>query len=344
MILTVTLPGFSLDNITVAMRRGHKVHIVADSYGEGGGHFEKLISLGSGVSSAAPRAEFNGTELKVYVQRRAPRAPVAPAPQDHSPSISPPFSPSSPSSSSISSLSSMSLATSPSMTGSSAFVNAEDEPPIVTRSTADYPDSLHKKRGSRSLCGPEAAKAAAKKAREEAAQRAREEAKALPKVGRRVVLGKEARAAEDQSGKSSSSLQPLAVPPGRNGTIKGRSPSPISPVSISDSNSSGDSTSTRSSIDSAYTDPSSVDESSSTSPARPKFRGSNLTLRPADRTSFLEASLREDQRRAGEGGSSLSSEGSKSEGVATPKVERSETSWGFPSASASAGAPAERRV
>lgn len=36
-ILKVSLPGFSLDNITVAMRRGHRVHIVADSYGENGG-------------------------------------------------------------------------------------------------------------------------------------------------------------------------------------------------------------------------------------------------------------------------------------------------------------------
>ena len=36
-VLKVVLPGFSLENITVAMRRGHKVHIVADSYGETGG-------------------------------------------------------------------------------------------------------------------------------------------------------------------------------------------------------------------------------------------------------------------------------------------------------------------
>lgn len=36
-VLKVTLRGFLLDNITVAMRRGHKVHIVADSFGEDGG-------------------------------------------------------------------------------------------------------------------------------------------------------------------------------------------------------------------------------------------------------------------------------------------------------------------
>ncbi|GAA5902590.1 uncharacterized protein JCM6883_007176 [Sporobolomyces salmoneus] len=72
-VLKVTLPGFSLDNITVAMRRGHKIHIVADSYGETGGHFEKLVHLGSDVSSVAPRAEFNGTDLNVYIQRRPSR-------------------------------------------------------------------------------------------------------------------------------------------------------------------------------------------------------------------------------------------------------------------------------
>lgn len=36
-IVNVLLPGFTLDNITVAMRRGHKVHVVADSYGPNGG-------------------------------------------------------------------------------------------------------------------------------------------------------------------------------------------------------------------------------------------------------------------------------------------------------------------
>lgn len=40
------------------------------------GHFEKLIFLGSDVSSAAPRAEFNGTELHVYVARRQPSKPI----------------------------------------------------------------------------------------------------------------------------------------------------------------------------------------------------------------------------------------------------------------------------
>ncbi|GAA6014318.1 hypothetical protein JCM10207_005419 [Rhodosporidiobolus poonsookiae] len=72
-ILRVTLPRFSLDNVTVAMRRGHRVHIVADAYGEGGGHFEKLVSLGSDVSSTAPRAEFDGTTLRIYLQRRPSR-------------------------------------------------------------------------------------------------------------------------------------------------------------------------------------------------------------------------------------------------------------------------------
>ncbi|GAA5864901.1 hypothetical protein JCM3774_004266 [Rhodotorula dairenensis] len=72
-LLRVTLPGFSLDNITVAMRRGKKVHIVADLYGENGGHYERLVFLGSDISSAAPRAEFDGTTLKIYIERRPSR-------------------------------------------------------------------------------------------------------------------------------------------------------------------------------------------------------------------------------------------------------------------------------
>ncbi|POY69994.1 hypothetical protein BMF94_7038 [Rhodotorula taiwanensis] len=72
-ILRVNLPGFSLDNITVAMRRGRKVHIVADAYGAKGGHYERLVFLGSDVSSSAPRAEFDGSLLQIYVQRRPSR-------------------------------------------------------------------------------------------------------------------------------------------------------------------------------------------------------------------------------------------------------------------------------
>ncbi|GAA5903054.1 hypothetical protein JCM8208_000441 [Rhodotorula glutinis] len=72
-VVRVRLPGFSLDNITVAMRRGHKVHVVADSYGESGGHYEKLVTLGSDVSSAAPRAEFDGTLLRIFIHRRPSR-------------------------------------------------------------------------------------------------------------------------------------------------------------------------------------------------------------------------------------------------------------------------------
>ncbi|KAJ8292640.1 hypothetical protein OF846_003919 [Rhodotorula toruloides] len=76
-VLRVTLPGFSLENITVAMRRGHKVHIVADSYGENGGHFEKLVMLGADVSTSAPRAEFDGNLLRIYIQRRPSRPTTA---------------------------------------------------------------------------------------------------------------------------------------------------------------------------------------------------------------------------------------------------------------------------
>jgi len=73
------------------MRRGHKVHIVADSYGETGGHFEKLIHLGSDVSSVAPRAEFNGTDLNVYIQRRPSRPSSSASTAGGSTAALPPF-------------------------------------------------------------------------------------------------------------------------------------------------------------------------------------------------------------------------------------------------------------
>lgn len=77
-IIRVSLPGFELTNITVAMRRGRRVHIVADKWGDGGGHFEKLISLGPDVSSSTPRAEFNGTILLVYIARRLSQSSARP--------------------------------------------------------------------------------------------------------------------------------------------------------------------------------------------------------------------------------------------------------------------------
>lgn len=285
-VLKVVLPGFSLENITVAMRRGHKVHIVADSYGENGGasldyfpfrrrktdaashpgHFEKLISLGSDVVSAAPRAEFNGTELRVYVQRRTPKVAPAPSPTR---SLSPlPPAPSSPS------LSPLAL-----------------ESPIVTRSTGPPPD---RKPGK--LAGPEAAKAAAKAAREEANQRAKEAAKSLPKVGRKIPFAAALRSATGRGPVEEKSPPKLSLRvPGADEQNR-RSPSPTPSVGSSNGSSGG--------ADSgpAPTTPS--------SPARPRMRGSNLTLRPHS-GGFVEAAL------WGEDGD----EGRPEAGSTTPKGE-----------------------
>lgn len=67
------------------------MHIVADSYGESGGHFEKLVHLGSDVSSVAPRAEFNGTDLNVYIQRRPSRPSSSASTAGGSTAALPPF-------------------------------------------------------------------------------------------------------------------------------------------------------------------------------------------------------------------------------------------------------------
>lgn len=121
------------------MRRGHKVHIVADSYGETGGHYEKLVTLGSDVSSAAPRAEFDGTLLRIFIHRRPSRpssavsvpGQVAPAPfghggHGHSLGSSMPGSPLSSSLSSSPDLSSLDHARRPSIASSLASAWSTD--------------------------------------------------------------------------------------------------------------------------------------------------------------------------------------------------------------------------
>ncbi|GAA5820727.1 hypothetical protein JCM3770_005265 [Rhodotorula araucariae] len=214
-IVRVRLPGFSLENITVAMRRGHKVHIVADSYGEAGGHYEKLVMLGSDISSAAPRAEFDGTLLRIIIQRRPSRpsiavsvAPPAPVgvpyvfggPASPASSVASSFSPDlsgardhtrrpsvASSLASVWSTDSAAPALSPSL-GAYAFrVPAPDGgdvddplPPPCTARAGPPPDQKR----ARCLIGPEGARAAAKAAREEAAKRAKEEIKNLPKEAR----------------------------------------------------------------------------------------------------------------------------------------------------------------
>lgn len=201
------------------MRRGHKVHIVADSYGENGGHFEKLVMLGADVSTAAPRAEFDGNLLRIYIQRRPSRPATAitivGAPQraldygyplgvtagpasppssafsssdldgDHSrrPSVASSFASIWSSDSSTTPYAPLSPSLDSAMAGPSSFTDSGDSsaflPPPCTARAGPAPDVVHKP--AKRLTGPEGARAAAKAAREEAAKRAKEEAKRLPK-------------------------------------------------------------------------------------------------------------------------------------------------------------------
>ncbi|KAG9110751.1 hypothetical protein FRC07_008160, partial [Ceratobasidium sp. 392] len=72
--ITVRLPGFNPDGITIGTRRGRVLVIVADNYNDGddgAGHFERRISFGYDADMANIRAEFNGDMLRVTVPRRA---------------------------------------------------------------------------------------------------------------------------------------------------------------------------------------------------------------------------------------------------------------------------------
>ncbi|KAK7473130.1 hypothetical protein VKT23_001231 [Stygiomarasmius scandens] len=69
--LNVRLPGFKRDGITLATKRRRILHVVADSWENGGGHFERRISFGYDADLVQVRAEFDGEMLKVVVPRRA---------------------------------------------------------------------------------------------------------------------------------------------------------------------------------------------------------------------------------------------------------------------------------
>jgi len=48
------------------------LHVVADSWEPGGGHFERRISFGYDADLSQVRAEFDGEILRVIVPRRTP--------------------------------------------------------------------------------------------------------------------------------------------------------------------------------------------------------------------------------------------------------------------------------
>ncbi|KAJ7680698.1 hypothetical protein DFH06DRAFT_973825 [Mycena polygramma] len=70
--LIVRLPGFKRDGITLATKKRRILHVVADSWEEGGGHFERRISFGYDADLAQVRAEFDGELLRVIIPRRIP--------------------------------------------------------------------------------------------------------------------------------------------------------------------------------------------------------------------------------------------------------------------------------
>jgi len=68
--LHVRLPGFSSDSITLATKRRRILHVVADKWENGGGHFERRISFGYDADLAHVRADFDGLMLCIMVPRR----------------------------------------------------------------------------------------------------------------------------------------------------------------------------------------------------------------------------------------------------------------------------------
>ncbi|EGN99939.1 hypothetical protein SERLA73DRAFT_38251, partial [Serpula lacrymans var. lacrymans S7.3] len=68
--LLVRLPRFRRDGITLSTRRRRILHVVADSWEPGGGHFERRVSFGYDADLAQVRAEFDGELLRIIVPRR----------------------------------------------------------------------------------------------------------------------------------------------------------------------------------------------------------------------------------------------------------------------------------
>ncbi|ODN93400.1 hypothetical protein L198_05264 [Cryptococcus wingfieldii CBS 7118] len=74
--ILVWLPGFSLDNITIATRGHRTIHIVADQWDEGD-HAQWDIKLGEDANLRSVNAKFTGKELRVTVARQIPEWQLA---------------------------------------------------------------------------------------------------------------------------------------------------------------------------------------------------------------------------------------------------------------------------
>ncbi|TFK44328.1 hypothetical protein BDQ12DRAFT_586392, partial [Crucibulum laeve] len=68
--LHVPLPGFKRDGITLASKRRRVLHVVADRWDNGGGHFERRVAFGYDADLGQVKAEFDGEVLHVIVPRR----------------------------------------------------------------------------------------------------------------------------------------------------------------------------------------------------------------------------------------------------------------------------------
>ncbi|CAA7261753.1 unnamed protein product [Cyclocybe aegerita] len=68
--LHVRLPGFTWDGITLATKRRRVLHVVADRWDNGGGHFERRVAFGVDADLSQVKAEFHSDLLRITVPRR----------------------------------------------------------------------------------------------------------------------------------------------------------------------------------------------------------------------------------------------------------------------------------
>lgn len=68
--LIAKLPGFERDCIMVSTRKKRTLHIAADSWAPGGGHFEKRVTFDYDADLTRVRAEFDGEFLRIIVPRK----------------------------------------------------------------------------------------------------------------------------------------------------------------------------------------------------------------------------------------------------------------------------------
>ncbi|KAF8813864.1 hypothetical protein BYT27DRAFT_7055683, partial [Phlegmacium glaucopus] len=68
--LHVRLPGFNRDAIIIATKRKPILHVVADRWDNGGGHFERRIAFAYDADLEKVKARFDGEILRISIPRR----------------------------------------------------------------------------------------------------------------------------------------------------------------------------------------------------------------------------------------------------------------------------------